>query len=187
MKNSKMAYVMLLSWFFFGVATITFGIKTLTEMNKVEAEAKAIEPIAVEIVNPFPTIVPIVTKDESTWEVEEPEADCTIICTQSEKELMARIVQAEAGNQDDIGKRLVVDCIINRVLSDDFPNTIKGVVYQAGAFATPASSFCNSDIEAVEAEVQEILDSEVLYFRTGKFHSCGTKKYQHGDHYFSGR
>ena len=185
MKNSKIAYVMLLSWFCFGIATITFGIKTLTEMNKVEAEAKAIEPIAVEIV--LPTIAPIVTKNESTFENLEAEADCAIICTQSEKELMARVVQAEAGNQDNIGKRLVVDCIINRVLSDDFPNTIKGVIYQAGAFATPASSFCTSDLEAVEAECESILDAEVIYFRTGRFHSCGTKKYQHGDHYFSGR
>jgi spore germination cell wall hydrolase CwlJ-like protein len=37
-------------------------------------------------------------------------------------ELLALCVEAEAGNQDQMGKRLVVDVILNRVDSPNYPN-----------------------------------------------------------------
>ena len=51
-----------------------------------------------------------------------------------EYDLLLRIVQAEAGGCDDKGKILVANVIINRVLSDAFPDTVREVIYQPSQF-----------------------------------------------------
>lgn len=51
-----------------------------------------------------------------------------------EQELLARIIQAEAGNQSLDGMIAVGNVVLNRVASDRFPNTVYDVVYQSGQF-----------------------------------------------------
>jgi spore germination cell wall hydrolase CwlJ-like protein len=51
-------------------------------------------------------------------------------------DLLALCVEAEAGDQDLYGKRLVVDVVLNRVDSPDFPDTIAEVITQVRQFAT---------------------------------------------------
>lgn len=46
------------------------------------------------------------------------------------KEILCRIVEAEAGNEDEKGRMLVANVVMNRVESSRFPNTVKGVVFQ---------------------------------------------------------
>lgn len=101
-------------------------------------------------------------------------------------ELIARIVHAEAGNQDQIGKRLVADCILNRVKSDKFPDTVQGVIYQAGQFTATPGDFDESDINAVMEECEQRIDPSVYWFKINGFHSVGVPLYQHGAHYFNG-
>ncbi|MEK5392547.1 cell wall hydrolase [Margalitia sp. FSL K6-0131] len=48
----------------------------------------------------------------------------------ADKELMARLVHAEAGGEPYAGKVAVATVILNRLKSPNFPNTIKGVIYQ---------------------------------------------------------
>ncbi|WP_419180375.1 cell wall hydrolase [Bacillus xiapuensis] len=48
----------------------------------------------------------------------------------AEKELMARLVHAEAVGEPYEGKVAVATVILNRVASPDFPNTIRKVIYQ---------------------------------------------------------
>ncbi|MDR4948996.1 cell wall hydrolase [Neobacillus cucumis] len=50
--------------------------------------------------------------------------------TAAEKDLMARLVHAEAVGEPYAGKVAVATVIINRVRSADFPNTVRGVIYQ---------------------------------------------------------
>ncbi|MEH7095711.1 cell wall hydrolase [Neobacillus vireti] len=50
--------------------------------------------------------------------------------TAAEKDLMARLVRAEAVGEPYAGKVAVATVILNRVRSADFPNTVKGVIYQ---------------------------------------------------------
>ncbi|RHW42006.1 LysM peptidoglycan-binding domain-containing protein [Neobacillus notoginsengisoli] len=50
--------------------------------------------------------------------------------TAAEKDLMARLVRAEAVGEPYAGKVAVATVILNRVASKDFPNTIEGVVNQ---------------------------------------------------------
>ena len=49
-------------------------------------------------------------------------------------ETLLKIVEAEAGGEDDIGKILVANVIIKRVLDDRFPDTVQEVVYQPSQF-----------------------------------------------------
>lgn len=125
-----------------------------------------------------------VEKEKIVTVTVEPEPEFRL--TDEEMELLAGIVHAEAGNQDMIGRRLVADVVLNRMVSPDFPNEISGVIYQQNQFATPMN-YTADDMSAVELECQKRIDSEVLWFRTGGFHSSGTPLYQHGAHYFSGR
>lgn len=48
----------------------------------------------------------------------------------ADKELMARLVHAEAVGEPYAGKVAVATVILNRVRSAEFPNTIRGVIYQ---------------------------------------------------------
>lgn len=50
--------------------------------------------------------------------------------TQADKDLMARLVSAEAKGEPYAGKVAVATVILNRVDSVEFPNTVKEVVYQ---------------------------------------------------------
>lgn len=59
--------------------------------------------------------------------------------TAAEKDLMARLVEAEAKGEPYAGKVAVATVILNRVDSPLFPNTISGVIYQANQF-TPVKT-----------------------------------------------
>ena len=51
-------------------------------------------------------------------------------------QMLMKVAQAEAGNQGFVGQWLVICCVYNRTLSDDFPSTVKEVIYQEGQFST---------------------------------------------------
>ena len=55
--------------------------------------------------------------------------------SQKEYEILCRIVQAEAGGEDTLGKQMVADVIINRVKNSRFPNSVEGVVFQGTQFS----------------------------------------------------
>ncbi len=55
--------------------------------------------------------------------------------TQSEVDLLARIISAESRGEPYSGQVAVGAVILNRVEHPSFPNTIAGVVYQSGAFS----------------------------------------------------
>ncbi|NLK29115.1 MAG: cell wall hydrolase [Clostridiales bacterium] len=50
--------------------------------------------------------------------------------TDEEVAMLERIVQAEAGSEDIKGRILVANVILNRVANEDFPDTIKEVIFQ---------------------------------------------------------
>lgn len=58
-----------------------------------------------------------------------------ISCSDSDYEVLTRIVQAEAGICDDEGKILVANVIINRVRNGNFPDNITDVVYAKSQFS----------------------------------------------------
>ena len=50
--------------------------------------------------------------------------------SKTDKEILLRIVEAEATGEDIAGKMLVANVILNRVNSDEFPDTVEEVVFQ---------------------------------------------------------
>lgn len=54
--------------------------------------------------------------------------------TSGDSYLLARIIHAEARGEPYVGQVAVGAVVLNRVKSSSFPNTISGVIYQAGAF-----------------------------------------------------
>lgn len=103
--------------------------------------------------------------------------------------MIAKIVWLEAGNQDMTGKRLVADVILNRVESEAFPDTVEGVLSAPGQFCTYSaigkSQPTIHDVMAVQMELNQRSNREVMFFRTGRY-GTGAPLFKHQDHYFSG-
>lgn len=107
-------------------------------------------------------------------------------------EILATCVEAEAGNQDIKGKRLVADVILNRVESPRFPDTIEGVISQKYQFTT----FWNGSMDAITEPSEETfqavnmelcgerLDEEILFFTAGDYNTYCIPAYKYQDHYF---
>lgn len=110
--------------------------------------------------------------------------------TYAEKLLIASCVYAEANTEDLTGKRYVVDVILNRLDSEQFPDTVSGVIYEQGQFWTKGMPTDYSKIPeecftAVEMELESQLTYEAVYFRNGRYHNFGTALFSHRNHYFS--
>ena len=125
----------------------------------------------------------------------------TIIPTESPEDLaeeeyfdsleeLAICVEAEAGNQGLLGKRMVVDVILNRVDDPEWPDTIQGVIEQKYQFA----SFWNGAMErtipteetykAVTMELKQRSYPGLFYFTAEGYGDYGTPWGKVGDHYF---
>lgn len=78
-----------------------------------------------------------------------------------EKELMARAVYSEARGESFTGQVCVAAVIINRVLSDDFPGDVEGVIFQPWAFTAvhDGQFWLQPDAQAYRA-VEEALKGE---------------------------
>jgi spore germination cell wall hydrolase CwlJ-like protein len=106
-------------------------------------------------------------------------------------ELLAACVEAEAGDQGLIGKRLVADVILNRVDSPDFPDTIEGVITQPYHFTSywngmiSKVSISDETFKAVSMELEQRSYPSLLFFTAGAYSNYGTPWQQVGDHYFS--
>lgn len=107
-------------------------------------------------------------------------------------ELMGKTVFAEAKTEEFEGQVAVAEIILNRVESENFPDTVQEVIKQDGAFSSwgngsvDAAPLDDECLEAVQDAVNErIFPDSVVYFREGHFHSFGTPYTVIGHHYFS--
>ena len=118
-----------------------------------------------------------------------PYIDLIDTLTDDEKYLIYQITFLEAGNQSMEGQRAVVEVILNRVLSDKYPDTIEGVLSQSGQFVTWAYRNSKSHNEEQEEALQLVYEEEpiltldYLMFSRGKF-SWGRNYIKIGDHWF---
>lgn len=128
------------------------------------------------------------------YEMEDDEEQIAEEIYLGELELLAQLVEAEAGNQDFDGKCMVVDVVLNRVESPDFPNTIFEVIYQKnpiqfatvynGAFDKAAWNMQESDYAAVMVETELHTNRDVLYFNNTKSVSGSGEIFKVGGHWF---
>ena len=120
--------------------------------------------------------------------------------TESDYNVLLRIVQAEAGGCDMKGKILVANVILNRVESDEFPDTITDVVYEKRQFSPVSNGSinrCKVEEETVEAVDRALAGedySEGALFFMNRRASSGSNVswfdthldylFQHGGHEF---
>ena len=118
-------------------------------------------------------------------------SSCYIYVDQWEVELIAQVTMAEAESETDIGRRLVIDTILNRVESELFPDNIYDVIYQADQFSCMWDGrfydvWPDEDAQKlVWEELGDRLNEDVLFYRTEYF-GYGTPLFQEGNHFFSG-
>ena len=111
-------------------------------------------------------------------------------------ELLAICVEAEAGNQGPVGKRLVTDVILNRVDDDSgiWPNTISEVIAQPYQFTSYYDGgmdniweVSSETYETVLVELEQRSYPGIYYFREGAWPEYGRRWKKVGDHYFNTR
>ena len=125
---------------------------------------------------------------------------CGVRISESDRTVLEKIVQAEAGNQDHQGKLLVANVILNRVRSGKFPSTIREVVFAPRQFS-PISDGSYSRAEASE-DTRKAVDEALhgvdgsrgaLYFMDRRYADGGnvswfdrslTRLFQHQGHEF---
>lgn len=99
---------------------------------------------------------------EETTEAETTEESHTKLeLSKEEQDILLKIVEAEATGQPVEGKMYVAAVIINRMQDSEFPDTIKGVVYQKQQFSpvTDGRINCKPTKDTVEA-VNRVLKGE---------------------------
>lgn len=117
-----------------------------------------------------------------------------ILLNESEKDLLARIVMLESGNQSDKGQQAVVEVIFNRIYSDEWPDTLYDVLSQKRQFSTwknrnskraiPTEQV-KRNIELVLSGKTDILPMDTVYFSRGGENSRVERII--GDHVFCNR
>ena len=166
------------------------GHYTNTEIRSGICNAFDLTPKSIEVDDRLtfvPVQVEISTEEEpdNSWKV-----------TDDEYALLALVVEAEAGDQDFIGRRLVVDVILNRVASASFPNDIYGVIFQKNQFSTTfdgafdrvrREGITQMTYDAIDMELQlneNRYNTEVLFFTMGYYNPYCKPMFVWGTHYF---
>lgn len=177
-KNQLFIASLAISLVFFIVGTIC-GSSFTKNKDNVQEPVKDAEVVtyseAVSKTEPFEVIT-------TTYKAEFDDYD---------KELLALVTAAEAEGECEEGKRLVIDTVLNRYYSDEFPDTIREVIYQKNQFTAmwtgrAESCIVTEDIrELVEEEIRHRKNSEVLYFQAENYSDYGTPLFKVGNHYFS--
>ena len=119
-------------------------------------------------------------------------------------ELLLRIVEAEAGGEDEEGKLLVANVVLNRVNNDNFPDTVSEVVLQQSKGVTQFSPVASGRIWKVKISDETILavsralcgeniSQGALYFAARKYADSSSMRwfdqkltylFTHGNHEF---
>lgn len=123
--------------------------------------------------------------------IEESISEETPAVSDLELNTLARLIHAEAGNQDLMGKVLVGCVVMNRVKSPIFPNTVDGVIFQKGQFSVISNgSYYKVDVDDDSYEAARLcLDNHTAFNPNILFFdSCGgvngKNHFKHGDHWF---
>lgn len=120
---------------------------------------------------------------------EEPEPEP--LATQEEIELLAILTMAEAEGESELGQRLVIDTVLNRVDDPHFPNTISEVVWQKNQFSGMYGErikkcyVMDSLVQLVLEELENRTNYDVVFFRTQRYSDYGVPMFQEDHHYFS--
>lgn len=168
-----------------GLSVISIGLLTGFIFYPTPEQAEEITPI-VEVEQTVDVYTP-----PAPVEIVEPKPIEEELMSDEDIDLIALVTFAEAEGEPEEGKRLVIDTILNRIDHTRFPDTATGVIYQANQFTSMWNG--RSDRSVVTDDIRELVieelhsrtNSEVVFFRTGRYSDYGTPLFQVGHHYFS--
>lgn len=107
---------------------------------------------------------------------------------QQHNSLLYSLVQAEAGNQDLDGCRLVADVVLNRIDSEKFPNTMEEVIYAPGQFSVIKNGALKKAQGKISEKVVQAVDMELsgkrLNYDVLYFNNSNNGGWKYGGHYF---
>lgn len=123
---------------------------------------------------------------------------------EDDMEALLRIVEAEAGNEDEEGRLLVANVVLNRVNDEKFPSTVTEVVFQQEKGVAQFSPISNGKFYQVEISEEtyeavkralkgEDISEGALYFAARKYADSEKMKWfdenltflmEHGGHEF---
>lgn len=107
---------------------------------------------------------------------------------QQHNSLLYSLVQAEAGNQDLDGCRLVADVVLNRIDSEKFPNTMEEVIYAPGQFSVIKNGALKKAQGEISEKVVQAVDMELsgkrLNYDVLYFNNSNNGGWKYGGHYF---
>ncbi len=165
-------------------------VEELLDFEKVQSSGQAGE---IESLRPVIAVNVLEKKEEYKYEL-----------NAQDYETLLKIVEAEAGTEDETGKLLVANVVLNRVNSEYFPDTVTEVVYQREGGKAQFSPVGNGSIKRVVASeetaaaVERALKGEdisqgALYFAARKaadpknmrwFDRCLNRLFVYGGHEF---
>ena len=152
------------------------GSENVVDKSKEEAEEKTDEQVVVDEQTTTKNQDKKEKKAKAAASKKKKEETVPVISLgANQKEVLLRIVEAEATGEDIKGKMLVANVILNRVKSSQFPDTVKEVVFQKNGRTTQFSpiadgrywsvSISKSTREAVERVLNGEDESQgALYF-----------------------
>ena len=172
------------SLFYIGYTPITIdNSETITMIEKSgNVETEMFEEVS---------LCPIEEEIVQEPDIQEIIYDVSADITDNDIELLALVTMAEAEGECEEGKRMVIDTILNRVDSDNFPNTVYEVVYQPSQFSSMWNgrvSRCYIDDYICQLVIEELcnrMNYETIFFTADKYGNYGTPMFQIGNHYFS--
>lgn len=92
--------------------------------------------------------------------------------TLAERQLLTRVIWAEARGESLEGQQAVAEVVLNRLLSDNFPDNLRDVIYGADQFRSleklPEAEPSQAQYQALEKALYgpNILPTDVVYFAT---------------------
>jgi N-acetylmuramoyl-L-alanine amidase len=119
---------------------------------------------------PTPIGKSVKSKDTSSSVKDKKEVKNEYNFTKDEVSILERVVEAEATDQNKESKMNVCSVIINRVKDDDFPDTVKEVVFQKRQFSPIQDgryykvNVSKSTKEAVREVIKDGVINEALFF-----------------------
>lgn len=160
-----------------GCLTTGFSYTTGSEPVPIEfaVEAEAAEEIDISCDEP-------VGENEASPEPQLSEEDINLI---------ALVTMGEAEGEPELGKRLVIDTILNRVDDEHFPDTVHDVIYQPNQFSVMWNGRLDrcyvmpEIVELVKEELENRTNRECVFFMAGGYSKYGKPLFQECCHYFS--
>ena len=135
---------------------------TQEEWQQIEIERNS-EQFVKETAQEFETETETVAEPSNSIE-EETQTELETKYTEYDFELLARVIEAEAGGESDYHKLCVGTVVMNRVDSEKYPNSIEGVIYQPGQYQCVTNSHINNEPSESSYEAAEsILDGRRMF------------------------